>query len=391
VSTAAARAVIVSLSTYAAPHNDGKLAALARRIESVVAVAGDVATLWGGRNSSRRTDGYDVIVLPVRFGASNATTRLQGLDAVIRAARPSVVHVECEPWQAVASQAVGAARGLGVPVGIQFAEAGPRLSGPGGWLRRRRGEAVLRRCDYAVGWSAASTAIARGLAPDIVTATFPATGVRLDATPRGPQARWFGAGCEGLAKVAFVGRFSEEKGIADFLRICDELSARRELRVALAGGGGEEREVAAWVKDRPWAVHHGIVGRAEVIDLLAVTDALVCPSRTTRTEREQFGKAAVEAMAVGTPVFAYDSGALAEVIGEGGVVVPEGSVVEMVEALDAHLSGGRSSSARAEQARRRAGAFTDDALAEQLLELWAGLSAPVTSLSTRRAVHGPVR
>jgi glycosyltransferase involved in cell wall biosynthesis len=58
---------------------------------------------------------------------------------------------------------------------------------------------------------------------------------------------------------------------------------------------------------------------------LRTLDVLVLPSLTTVDWREQFGHVLIEAMASGVPVVGSDSGAIPEVIGEAGRVVPEGN------------------------------------------------------------------
>ncbi len=108
-----------------------------------------------------------------------------------------------------------------------------------------------------------------------------------------------------------------EKGIYDFMQVCDALAERFDLRVAIAGGGPCERDLEAWARGRDWVHIHGVVARAEVARCIAGSDLLVVPSRTIRNWQEQFGKVAVEAMGVGTPVFGYDSGALREVVADG--------------------------------------------------------------------------
>lgn len=94
-----------------------------------------------------------------------------------------------------------------------------------------------------------------------------------------------------------------------------------ELRLVLLGGtGSAESEVAAaidrlGVGDR--VVRPGRVSDAHRDGLLALADALVFPS-----EYEGFGAPVVEAMALGTPVLCSDQQALAEVVGNAGLVLP---------------------------------------------------------------------
>ena len=63
-------------------------------------------------------------------------------------------------------------------------------------------------------------------------------------------------------------------------------------------------------------------------------DVLAVPSLTTPTWKEQFGpRATIEAMASGIPVVGSDSGAIPNVIGDVGLVVPEGDVDALAAAL----------------------------------------------------------
>ena len=92
------RVLVVSLSTYSAPYNDGKLGALASGLDALTVVSGDVETLWGRDNPTRAGAGYDVEILPLRYARSNAVAQLVGFDRIVEEARPTLVHVECEPW-----------------------------------------------------------------------------------------------------------------------------------------------------------------------------------------------------------------------------------------------------------------------------------------------------
>jgi glycosyltransferase involved in cell wall biosynthesis len=62
-------------------------------------------------------------------------------------------------------------------------------------------------------------------------------------------------------------------------------------------------------------------------------DALLLVSRSTPTWKEQFGRVIIEAHACETPVIGSNSGAIPEVINEGGVTVPEGNSANLAEAI----------------------------------------------------------
>jgi glycosyltransferase involved in cell wall biosynthesis len=62
-------------------------------------------------------------------------------------------------------------------------------------------------------------------------------------------------------------------------------------------------------------------------------DVLAGPSLTLPNWKEQFGRMLVEAMACEVPVVGSDSGEIPQVIGDGGLVVPEGNVEALRGAL----------------------------------------------------------
>jgi glycosyltransferase involved in cell wall biosynthesis len=68
-------------------------------------------------------------------------------------------------------------------------------------------------------------------------------------------------------------------------------------------------------------------------EVLNEMDVLVLPSRTGQYWKEQFGRVLVEAMACGVPVIGSSSGAIPAVIGEAGLVVPEGDIQGFRDAL----------------------------------------------------------
>ena len=83
-------------------------------------------------------------------------------------------------------------------------------------------------------------------------------------------------------------------------------------------------------------------------------DVIVVPSRTTACWKEQFGRVALEAMLAGCVVIAYRTGALPEVLGDGGILVEEGDVAGLRAAIRGVIESPLDHAHVAERARRSA-------------------------------------
>jgi glycosyltransferase involved in cell wall biosynthesis len=370
------RVLVLALFTYTSPYNRDRLALTAERVEHLHVVAGDVLTTWES-GAAPASDGARYALTSARpyVRRSPALMALRGVGAVVRASRPDVVHVEAEPWQALAVQAVVLARSRGLPVVVHFAENGPGLQhGLRGRVRAAVTRGVLSQVSCAVGWSEQSAAIARSLGPrGLRVATVPGTGVPDELLRYEPAAsdreRWFGRP-PGRPAVAFAGRLEPEKGVLDVLTVCDRVHETTPISVAVAGTGSLAGRVEQWAARRPWASFHGMVARPEVAAIYATADVVMVPSRTTRTWTEQFGKTALEAMAVGTPVVAYDSGALAALLGPSGVVVPEGDVEALARGVVQVLADPAWRQDLGRAGRVRAAAYAESELARSMVALW---------------------
>jgi glycosyltransferase involved in cell wall biosynthesis len=76
---------------------------------------------------------------------------------------------------------------------------------------------------------------------------------------------------------------------------------------------------------------------------------------------EGFGLPCLEAMACGAPVVAFDNSSLREVIGEGGVLVPDGDVAALTAAVRRVLDAPSAAADLAAAGIRRARAFSWEA------------------------------
>ncbi|MGD8200627.1 glycosyltransferase [Ornithinimicrobium sp. W1679] len=134
-------------------------------------------------------------------------------------------------------------------------------------------------------------------------------------------------------QVGYVGRLTPHKGVAVLL---DAVATHPEVELTVVGAGPQEDELrqrAAEAGLRERVRFAGTATQEELPGLLQGMDALAVPSLTTPGWVEQFGRVVVEAMAAGVPVVASDSGALSDVVGEAGLLVPEGDPAALGESL----------------------------------------------------------
>jgi glycosyltransferase involved in cell wall biosynthesis/GT2 family glycosyltransferase len=133
--------------------------------------------------------------------------------------------------------------------------------------------------------------------------------------------------------VGYAGRLEPHKGVHVLM---DAVAGEERLRLRIAGAGPSEPAL------RAEAVRRGIAARVELCGPVAQADlpafyrgldVLAVPSLDTPRWVEQFGRVAVEGMACGVPVVASDSGALPDVVGDAGILVPPGDAEALRAAL----------------------------------------------------------
>jgi glycosyltransferase involved in cell wall biosynthesis len=114
--------------------------------------------------------------------------------------------------------------------------------------------------------------------------------------------------------VLFIGRLSEEKGLRDVLELARHIDP---LPIVIAGDGPLVDEVRHAERMFPNVTYRGKLGREQVVEHLRAARLVVMPSLW----QEPGPLAALEAMAAGTPVVAYDNGGLGEYIADAGAGV----------------------------------------------------------------------
>ena len=196
----------------------------------------------------------------------------------------------------------------------------------------RRVAEVAARADHFVGISERSRFYLEtlGVPPDRITVT--PMGVDLDRFRPGPPPP------AGPLRVLTVTRLVAEKGVEDLVLALALLRDRGiDARVRMIGSGpleGRLREIAGrlGLEDR---VEVGVTLRHdEMPGAFHAADVFVLASGPRTTWREQFGYAAVEAMASGLPVLAGHSGSLPEVVADPDSLVTPHDPHALADALE---------------------------------------------------------
>jgi glycosyltransferase involved in cell wall biosynthesis len=139
----------------------------------------------------------------------------------------------------------------------------------------------------------------------------------------------------GPLTIGFVGRMLPGKGLNVLADALVKLGGD-DWRLLVVGEGSERAEferrlTEAGLRDR--AEFTGAINFALVPEYFHQLDVLVIPTETTKRIREQFGRVIVEAMSSGVPVIGSTCGAIPEVIGDAGLVFPEGDADALAGAL----------------------------------------------------------
>jgi glycosyltransferase involved in cell wall biosynthesis len=295
---------------------------------------------------------YTLHKLETSGSRSGRSSWFRGLGPLLLRLRPELVFVEFDPGSLPILHAWAASRAWGARVFAYTPENILRDR----WADMRDNAASLRvreavRDAIVAGFGAAGTAASAGLA------CMNEEGARIYAedwgwkkpikvVPLGTDLELFrpmdvaplrrSLGLEGGFVVGYFGRVVPDKGVKLLVDALAQLppSFRMLLDMFFEPGSYAEEVVRRaeelGVKDRlvTFDVPHGEVSR-----YMNCCDALVLPSLSKPRWKEQFGRVLPEAMACGIPVVGSSSGNIPAMIGDAGIIVPEGDPRAIAAAL----------------------------------------------------------
>ena len=135
--------------------------------------------------------------------------------------------------------------------------------------------------------------------------------------------------------ILFVGNVEDgKKGFVYLLRALTLIKS--PVKLTVIDGGAPHRRVTQLLVDKL-----GVRDKVEFVGAASTDDLVRYYNEATiavvPSVYEGFGFPAAEAMACGTPVIASDGGALVEVVGDAGVVVPSRNEVALADAIQSLL------------------------------------------------------
>ena len=339
---------------------------------------------------SLHTRGYQLVVEPVRFNGRFHLFHFPHLATRVREFRPDIVHADEEPYNPATWHVLRLAQSAGAKsLFFTWQNLYRRYLPPFSWIEQR----CFAMADRAIAGNAEAVDVLRrkgyrkpvdvipqfGVDPEIFRRVGKkgevgsvkreegmGKGPSLSPTPPLPHSSTH------TFRIGFVGRLVEQKGLMDLVEAAAEL--REGYTLTLVGAGPMRAALEARAADLGMADKleiRGGVPSAEMPGIYNCMDALVLPSRTRPNWKEQFGRALVEAMACEVPVIGSDSGEIPHVIGDAGLVFPEGDV----DALTHHLASLRDSTDLRRQLGAKARArvlyrFTQSSVAEQTFRVY---------------------
>lgn len=265
------------------------------------------------------TQGYDLIVTEMRFNGHFHYHYYPAIGKIIRDLKPDIFHIDEEPYNYATYHAMKAGQRAGARMCFfTYQNIMKRYPFPFASFEK----SVYAGADVGVAANQAALDVIREKGftkPSLVIPQFGVDPVLYQ--PGTPQAR----PANRPPTVGYIGRLVEEKGVQVLLDAVASL--RQPFRLEIIGSGYYRTELevqAARLGIRDRIFFRNSVPSRDVPNVLSKIDMLVVPSLTRSNWKEQFGRVIIEAMACEVPVIGSDSGEIPNVIGDAGIIVPEG-------------------------------------------------------------------
>jgi glycosyltransferase involved in cell wall biosynthesis len=323
------------------------------------------------------TQGYALIVTPLAFNGSFHLHFYPRVGELIARVRPDIVHIDEEPYNLATWHAQRLARRYGArTLFFSWQNLLRHYPFPFSYFER----SVLKHADAAIVGNQASVGVWRakgytgpirvipqfGVDPDLFTPSYSIHTIQNGLRNMRPASSF---------TIGYAGRLVPEKGVDVLLRAVAQLPD--SARVHIVGSGPERnhlQRLAAQMGLRDRAPIDPLIPSMEMPGYFAQLDCLVLPSRTRPNWKEQFGRVLIEAMACGVPVIGSTCGELPNVIGDAGLIFPEGDADALAARLRELMTKPELRASLAAKGRTRVLAqYTQKNIAEQTVGVYRSM------------------
>jgi glycosyltransferase involved in cell wall biosynthesis len=183
--------------------------------------------------------------------------------------------------------------------------------------------------------------------------------------------------------VLAVGTFDPRKRIDTLTGVVRDVRRDHDVGLVIAGFQGNfGQAVARSIQKAGIGTASRLVGHVTQEELAALYQMADCLLFTS--SYEGFGLPPLEAMATGTPVVVFDNSSLPEVVGEAGLLIPDGDGAAMAAAVSALLADPGERERRGSLGRERAARFGWDRTAQATLAVYSAVLSHGRSGPARR-------
>lgn len=280
------------------------------------------------------TSGYELIVAPIRFNGHFHLHYYPTLPEILARVCPDILHLDEEPYNFATFHATRAMRRVNANalsptqtriLFFSWQNIRREYPPPFAWMEQY----VFENANAAIAGNKEAEKILRRKGFSKPICVIPQFGVPDSFAPL-PSPRPYS-----LITIGYAGRLVREKGIEILLQALAQVQGDWALKILGSGPLSDslpklaqQLGIAARVQFAPW------VSSGEMPQFYNSLDLLVVPSLTQPNWKEQFGRVLMEAMACAIPVVGSDSGEIPNVIGDSGIIVPEGDSTALTRALD---------------------------------------------------------
>lgn len=305
------------------------------------------------------TQGYHLVVSPVLLNGSFHLHFYPQIGQILSRVQPEIVHIDEEAYNLASAHILWEVR-RHAPRARTLFFTWQNLDRNYPLPFRQFEQYVYDSADFALAGTGSAAAVLRRKGFRKPIAVIPQFGVNEHVfvpRPRAPGEPFV---------IGYAGRLVEEKGVSILLDALARLAGDWRARIV---GGGPERDVLMAQSRRmgldriQFDTPRPSSGMPAWLNEISV---LVLPSVSRPNWTEQFGRILVEAMSCQVPVVGSTCGEIPSVIGDGGLVFPEGDA-DALAALLGRLQGDPDLSAQlGRQGRARVLAlFTQEQVARE--------------------------